>query len=149
MYIQIHRFYSPSLAARRTLPGNDERFKCPIHRRDRRRRQWQWRRAAARRSPKHRIDEENQDEQKEPPIYIAGAAVLHRSGMFAWKRELHRTTNVSLLCRLPAQALGRGPISSIFLGYSLTNIKFINGATRRVEEARQNEMDCTRGSSKI
>lgn len=32
-------------------------------------------------SPKHRIDEENQDEQNESSIYIAGAAVLHRSGM--------------------------------------------------------------------
>lgn len=52
--------------------------------------------AVARRSSKHRIDEENQDEQYQSSIYIAGATVLHRSGMFAWKRELHRTTNVSL-----------------------------------------------------
>lgn len=40
-------------------------------------------------SPKHRIDEENQNKQNEPSIYIAGAAVLHRSGMFPWKRKLH------------------------------------------------------------
>lgn len=38
-------------------------------------------------SPKHGIDEENQDEQNESPIYIAGAAVLHRSRMFAWKEN--------------------------------------------------------------
>jgi len=79
-------------------------------------------------SPEHRIDEENQDEQNESPIYIAGAAVLHRSGMLPWKRELHRTTKVSLLCRFPGSL--RAPISSILLGCSLTNIKFINGPSQ-------------------
>lgn len=53
-------------------------------------------RLAACRSPEHRIDEKNQDEQDESPIYITGAAVLHRSGMLSWKKELHRTTKVSL-----------------------------------------------------